>query len=307
MKTALLYFFLGLSAFAQIRPAPVPDSPMTNLPAHKIGPNDLLGVSVYDAPELTRMFRVSDDGFIRLPMLKDRIEVLGMLPVDVEGAISSALEKSEILVSPVVTVSVAEYASRPINVSGAVKQPQTFQAIGPMRLLDAVSKAGGLTELAGTEILLSRADAEVRHIPVKGLLESADPDLNAVLSGGEEIRVVEAGKAYVVGSVKKPGAFVLKNGGESSLLEILAQAEGLTGYPSKRAWIYRRGADGNRTEMPVELSRIMKRKESDVPVRADDILYVPEDKGRALSMNALDKIITFGTSAGTSVLVWGIR
>ena len=58
---------------------------------------------------------------------------------------------------PVVKVTVVEYHSRPIAVMGAVKLPLTFQAVGVVTLLDALAKAGGLNDLAGTEILVTRS------------------------------------------------------------------------------------------------------------------------------------------------------
>ena len=67
-------------------------------PAYKIGSDDLLSVSVYDAPELSKMVRVSSDGYVRLPMLKSRIKVVGAMPAQVEGAIIEELEREEILV-----------------------------------------------------------------------------------------------------------------------------------------------------------------------------------------------------------------
>jgi polysaccharide biosynthesis/export protein len=307
MKTALLYLSLCLACFAQVRPVPAPDSPLTNLPAHRIGPNDLLSVSVYDAPEISKMVRVSADGFIRLPMLKQRIEVAGALPAHVETAISAALEQEEILVAPVVTVAVAEYNSRPINVAGAVKQPQTFQAIGPMRLLDAISKAGGLTELAGSDILVASGDDQVRRIPVKGLLESTDASLNVVLTGGEDIRVIEAGKAFVVGNVKKPGAFALRDSEQSTVMQMLALAEGLAPFAAKQAYIYRRNPGGERTEVLVELDGILRRKTTDVAVLADDILYIPENKGRKLGIAALERALMFGSTAGATALIYSNR
>jgi polysaccharide export outer membrane protein len=44
-----------------------------NLPAQPVGANDLIAVSVYDAPELSRTVRIGGDGFIRLPMLKQQL------------------------------------------------------------------------------------------------------------------------------------------------------------------------------------------------------------------------------------------
>ncbi len=306
MKPLTLYVCFALSCFAQLKQAPtqLPDSPLTNLPAHLIGPNDLLSVSVYDAPELSKMVRVSADGYVRLPMLKSRVKVAGAMPVQVEVSIVEALEREEILVAPIVTVTVAEYNSRPINVGGAVKQPQTFQAVGPMHLLDAISKAGGLTELAGSEILVSGPDGLVRRVPVRGLLESSDASLNMPLSGGEEIRVLEAGRAFVVGNVKKPGAFVLRDSKQSSVLQMLALAEGLTPFSSKQAYIYRRVADGSRAEITVELDQILRRKHEDIAVFSDDILYVPENRARKVSMAVLEKMLLFGGTAGATALVY---
>ncbi len=94
-----------------------------NLPVEKLGPDDLLGISVYDSPELSRTVRVDADGNIRLPMMRQRIPTAGLFPYELEKSITSALISENILVNPVVTVSVVEYRSRPITVAGAVKGP----------------------------------------------------------------------------------------------------------------------------------------------------------------------------------------
>src|SRR5215471_5579992 len=128
-----------------------------NLPIQRIGPDDLLAISVYGAPELTRTIRVSQDGFIRLPMLKERIAAKGLMPAELEESIARALKAGELIVDPFVTVTVAEYHSRPVSVVGAVRSPVTFQALGTVTLLDALARAGGLTTDAGTEIVVSRS------------------------------------------------------------------------------------------------------------------------------------------------------
>ncbi len=148
---------LSVIAHAQQNRVILPASNADNLPQQKIGPDDLIGISVYDAPELTRTVRVGADGSFRLPMLKQRINASGLFPADVETAIAEALKKEDIFVDPIVTVSVVEYRSRPINVAGAVKKPLTFQATGTITLLDALSRAEGLSEFAGSEILVSRS------------------------------------------------------------------------------------------------------------------------------------------------------
>jgi polysaccharide biosynthesis/export protein len=281
-----------------------------NLPAQPLGANDLVSVSVYDAPELTRSVRVSADGFIRLPMLRQQVKAKGLLPGELEAAIAQALRGEEILVDPVVTVTVAEYTSRPISVAGAVKLPLTFQAVAPVTLLEAITRAGGLAPEAGPVILVSRTEAGrdganqavVERIPVKGLIDGADPVLNVVLKGGEEVRVPEAGKVYVIGNIKMPGAYPVGDGADSSVLKILAQAQGLMPFAAKQAYIYRREGNGSKNEIPIELSKIMDRKAPDAPLFADDILYIPDNKTRRMTVGALEKAVLIGAGLGAAAL-----
>jgi polysaccharide export outer membrane protein len=284
-----------------------------NLPAQAVGPNDLIAVSVYDAPELSRTVRVGADGFIRLPMLRALIKAQGLLPDALETAIATALRQEEILVDPFVTVTIAEYHSRPISVAGAVKQPLVFQAEGPTTLLQAIARAEGLRDDAGREILVSQMQPGLddkpvmltRRILVRGLIDDADPALNLKLTGGEEIRVPEIGRVYVVGNVKKPGAFPVQDGSDTTVLQMLALAEGLMPYATNEAYIYRREGSGAKNEIVVPLDKIMQRKAPDVPMTANDILYIPDNKGKRLGVRAIEAIIGFGTGAGATALVYG--
>jgi polysaccharide export outer membrane protein len=286
-----------------------------NLPAQKVGPNDMLSITVYESPELSRTVRVGPDGMIRLPMLKRKIKAEGVMPGDLEALIGAALEEEEIIVEPFVTVAIAEYHSKPVSVMGAVKQPVTLQAETPITLLEALAKAGGLSPEAGPEILISRKQTEagqeassmVQRVSVRELIDLADPALNVVLKGGEEIRVPEAGRVYVVGNVHKPGAFTIQNGGASSVLKAVAQSEGLLQFAGPQAYIYRVDeATGVKNEIPVDLSKIMERKAPDAPLMANDIFYVPDNKRQRLTIGALEKLLVIGGGA-TAALVYTLR
>lgn len=300
------------ASLAQMRPAP---EATANLPAQRIGANDLVAVSVYDAPELTRTVRVGADGFLRLPMLKQQIKAEGLMPSELESAIAAALVREQLIVDPFVTITIAEYNSRPISVAGAVRQPVTFQAAGPVSLLEAITRAGGLSPDAGPEILVSRTqtgadgtvNSLVQRILVKGLIDAADPGLNVALIGGEEVRVPESGKVYVIGNVKKPGAFAVQDGIESTVLKMLALSEGLMPYASKDAYIYRREAGGAKDEIHIPLSKIMERKAPDQALLANDILYVPDNKSRRLTLGVLEKMLVFGAGASTALIYAGVR
>ena len=246
---------------AQARISLMEDAGKENLPSQKLGIDDLVAVSVYDAPEFTRTVRVEPDGTIWLPLLTRGVAAAGLLPRELEAAIAEALKTQQILVDPVVKLTVVEYHSRPISVMGAVRKPLTFQAVGAVTMLDALARAEGLDQNAGTEILLSRPQPatgvavatgtpQVERISIERLMKDADPAVNYVLHGGEEIRIPEAGRIFVLGNVNKPGAFRgPRHRRFNSVLKLVALSEGLTPFASKQAYVYRRDASGAKQEI----------------------------------------------------------
>lgn len=301
----------GFGQSASQDPAAVP--PGANLPSQPLGPNDLISLTVYDSPELTRSVRVSPEGEIRLPMMKVPLHAAGLLPSALEKVIADELVREELLVNPIVTVNVSEYRSHPISVSGAVRSPITFQAVEPVTLFDAITRAGGLSPEAGLEILITKpADVEhgevkpvTRRVLVRELTKESNPDVNILLSGGEEVRVPEIGKIFVVGNVKKPGAYPVHTDSDTTVLQMLALAEGLDGVTGKQAFVYRQEGPGGKHEIPVPLKEILRRKSSDVVLYANDILYVPEDTGKKARLAALEKAMLFMSTAGATALVYG--
>ena len=306
------FFVCVFAAYGQAQPVTAGQSATGNLPMQTIGANDLLAISVYDSPELTRLVRVSAAGLIRLPMLQEKLQAAGLVPSDLEVAIASALKADEVLVEPLVTVTIAEYHSRPISVMGSVKRPITFQAEAPVTLLEALARAEGLTPEAGPVILVTRTQEGddgspargTQRIPLSALIDGASQAVNVGLTGGEEILVPAMGRVFVVGNVRKPGAFSLRDAG-GTVLQMVALAEGLAPYAAKLAYLYRRGPDGSRTETAVELESILKRKHADVAVLPDDILYIPDNKGRRLTVTALERVLAFGSTAGATALIYG--
>ena len=315
MRALQVLLLLGSTALAQRPPSLMEEVGHDNLPAQRLGIDDLVAVSVYDAPELTRSVRVEQDGAIFLPLLKMGVRAVGLFPRDLETSLADALQAEQILVDPIVKVTVVEYHSRPISVMGAVKKPLTFQAVGTVTLLDALARAEGLSTDAGTEILVSRPQPSpdsrgevsatlVERIPLNRLLKDADPAVNYLLHGGEEIRVPEAGKIFVVGNVKKPGAFSVRDAGDSSVLRLVALSEGVLPFAAKLAYVYRRDQSGVKQEVPIELEKIMQRKAADVPLQVDDVLYIPDNKALRKTMTMIERLSNFGASTASGVLIW---
>ena len=88
-----------------------------------IGRGDLIGVEVYDVPELTRELRVSQTGTVGLPLVPVRLYVVGLTETQAQQKISEILAANGLVTHPQVMVSVKEKRSKPITVVGAVARP----------------------------------------------------------------------------------------------------------------------------------------------------------------------------------------
>ena len=114
----------------------------------------------------------------------------------------------------------------------------------------------------------------------------------------------QAGEVLIVGNITKPGAFAVMAGGETTVLKMLAMAEGLTPFSAKQVFIYRRNASGSKNEIPIELGKIMDRTSPDAALLPGDVLYIPDNRGRRLDMGMVERLLMFG-SAGPIALMYG--
>jgi polysaccharide export outer membrane protein len=306
---------LGGVALAQtVLPPTAPNyelPPTTVLPPQRLGVGDLVNVSVYAAPEISRPVRIGSDGKVHIPMLTEPVPAANTMPDELATAISRQLKDDKIMVDPLVTVTVTEYMSKPVSVAGAVRHPTTFQAFGDTTLLMAISKADGLTEEAGPEVLVTSTPngpdgaRTVTRIPIKALMNGSDPSLNLRLKGGEDVSVPAAQKIYVLGNVKKPGAYNVQDSTDSSVLKALALSEGLLPYATKEAFIYRPVAGSTeKQEISVPLEDIVHRKRPDVALEGGDIFYVPDNHAKRLTATVLDRLAGFGAATASGVLIW---
>ncbi len=246
--------------------------PRPNSQEYRIGPEDLLEISVFEAPELDRSVRVSASGEIALPWLV-AVKAAGLTPRELEFVLQELLRRA-FMKDPHVSVFVREMQSHPVSVFGAVEKPGVFQIRGSKTLLEILSLAEGLALDAGDTVIVMRrasfrwapdpnsgspeksaasstptvetaeggGDSSLVHEPareeavevnLKDLLESGDPRFNVPVYPGDIVKVTRAGVVYVVGEVKKPGGFVLKSNENISVLQALALAQGLTRTSSK--------------------------------------------------------------------------
>lgn len=131
-----------------------------NLPAPQqsteIGPGDLFKVAVLGEKELPPEYRVQPDGTVDFPYL-DRIQVSGLEPQQIVDLIKKGLIERKILVDPQITLIVTQYNSKKVSVVGAVGKPGNLPWTEGMKLVDAISAAGGLNSVAdGDHVRITR-------------------------------------------------------------------------------------------------------------------------------------------------------
>ena len=119
-----------------------------------IGPEDVLDINVFEAPEMNRDVRVSASGEISLPLL-GAVAAGGFTPRELETALEKLLHQ-KYMKDPHVSVFVRDMQSHPVSVMGAVRKPGIFQIRGSKTLLEILSLAEGLADDAGEDVIILR-------------------------------------------------------------------------------------------------------------------------------------------------------
>ena len=283
-----------------------------------IGSGDLLGIEVFDVPELSRDVRVNETGYISLPLMPSKVRAGGLTTFQLQDKLAELLQTNGLVSTPQVSVSVKEQHSQPITVIGAVKNPMVIQALRKTTLLQALSQAGGIADDAGSTVIVTRsavgasdmadqADALTPSAPqtftidLSDILNSGDSRFNIPLIGGDVVSVPRAGIIYVVGAVSHPGGFLLQNDlDKMTMLKMLSLAGGTTNTAkTKNAVILRKNLEtGKRDQVPVDLGKVMKLKTQDVQMQANDILFVPDSNGLRALHRAGDVAVALTSGIG---------
>lgn len=293
---------------------------------YHIGGGDLLKVEVFDVPDLSREVRVTESGYISLPLIPVRIRAGGLTAFQLEEKLAELLQVHGLVSHPQVTIFLAEQRSQPITVIGAVRAPKVIQAVRPMTILEVLSEAGGIADDAGSLVLITRqappvaetapADSDPKSgappaaqtftIRLNDLLESGSPEFNVPVFGGDIISVPRAGIVYVAGAVERPGGFVLQSDREEmTALKALALAQGLRGSAKPgEAVVIRKDPDtGQSQEIDINLNKIMARKADDVRLFPNDILFVPDSTGKKVLRRMGE--VALGITSGLVILRGG--
>jgi polysaccharide export outer membrane protein len=280
-----------------------------------LGPGDVISVSLYGEPDMARDCSIrGGDGTIFLPMLREKIHAAGKTTEQLQQVIEEAYRAEKLYKNPLVTVTIKEFRSSPVTVTGYVSRPVTIQVQGRTTLLQAVSMAGGLSPTASTKILVSHAAASTDAsgaeaasgnvtITLHDLMNHPeDPKVNVVLRGGDIVTVQRTDYVYVGGAVAKPGMLAMNEVEDWTVLKALAAVGNLTKVAKKDAVvIVRPRKDGTKEQIPLDLDKIQHRKAEDVSLYANDILLIPESGGLKAMYAAAQTI-----SSAAGVVVGGL-
>ncbi len=293
----LCEFAAAAQQFTPIALPPVKDAPMIgkNITAHaahasareslRIGPGDLLQISVLREPELGEKVRVRDSGDVNLPLIGN-VHVAGLDPGSAADAIAALYLKEKYLKHPDVAVFVEQYASEPVSVLGQVSRPGTYIITAPRTLLDLLAMAGGLTPVADRHIMIERGPgAKQREERVFVSNRSHDALMaNVMIDPGDRILVPKAGVVYILGDVRRPGGYVMENESRMSVLEAVAMAGGLghTANRKKARIIHNFNGAFDAEELP--LRQIEKGEAPDELLHANDVIYIPFSFAKHLVM-----------------------
>jgi polysaccharide export outer membrane protein len=240
------------------------------VPEYKLGPGDVVHVTVYQNPDLSLDARLSDGGVISYPLL-GAVRLGGLSVGDAEKRLAQGLQQGDFVKSPQVTVVLMQARGSQVSVLGQVNKPGRFALeLAGTRLSDVLALAGGITPNLGGDMITvvgTRGGKPFRQqVDLPQVFSSADRHDDIVLQGNDVVYVERAPLIYIYGEVQRPGQIALQRG--MTLLQGLAAGGGLTQRGTEKGIrVHRRGANG-KTEV--------LQPGSDEPLQNGDVIYVRE-------------------------------
>ena len=250
----------------------------------RIEPGDLLSVNVYDAPEFTSSYRVDLAGDLTIPLC-GKVNVRGLTLSEAAKRLEAALKDGQILNQPQVNLDVLQYAGQYVTVIGEVTSPGRIALIAPTKLGEILAQAGGVTPMAGARIKIRHgADDAQQELEVPYSRSQGTPETASILvRPGDSVIIPRTGIVYILGAVNRPGGYVMQEDGKLNVAEALALSGGtLLQANTKGLRVIRRNPDGTVLDFPLSYEAIAKGTQTPLLLQAQDIVYVPMSKVKAI-------------------------
>jgi len=244
-----------------------------------IAPGFLLSMDVYDEPEFSTDLRVDANGCVSVPMVGS-IHIAGETLTDATSSIAQALKTAKILNNPQITLNISQYSGTSVSILGEVHNPGRVELLASHHLVDVIALAGGETQFAGNDIEIRHSGAntptQLIHYTRTG---KSNTLANIIVLPGDIVTVHRAGIVYVLGSVNRPGGYVMQEDGTLDLSQALSLAYGTTIQAAVGSIrLIRKLSDGQVEDIPIRYHDIVKGKAPSPRLQAEDLIYVPVSK-----------------------------
>lgn len=243
---------------------------------YRIGPGDVLKVTVYGHEDLSQTIVIQPDGSFVFPLL-GTIQVVRATPSELAGHLAKMLGKG-LIRDPQVSVVVQDFKSQVVFAVGEVTKPGSYPLAGDTTVVEILARAGPLSANAGSEVVVVRPkgkvdrpllpndvggyEAEVLRVDMREV-RAGHLEKNLKLRANDTVFVPEASRIFVSGEVRNPGAFPFAPG--LTIRQAIALAGGFTADAStKNARVVR--PSSGRSE-PIKMSL-------DEPIQAGDTIVV---------------------------------
>jgi len=233
-----------------------------------LGGGDTVDIVVYGQPDLTTVVRISqDDGTITFPLLEE-VAIASLSPEEAGRKIAKLLRDGGFIKNPQVSLTVKEFQSQKIAVMGQINNPGQYSLTGESRVIDLISKAGGLKDDAADVIAVVKNEdgKQVKHEIDLLRFYAGDMNQNIKVSRGDFILVPKMDEFYIHGEVQRSGMYRLERG--MTVMQALSVGGGISERGSMRGIVVTRAqSDGTTKKFKVELTD---------KVMPNDVLYVKE-------------------------------
>jgi len=259
-------------------PSPSP-TPAPDRNDYRVGPGDVLEITVLGNADLSRSVTVQPSGSITFPLLNE-VSVAGLTVSEIQQKMASLLQK-DFLVDPHVEVKVKEFLSQFVVVIGELNTPGRKVLRGGSRLVDILVESGGFTPRASGEIVITRTEgsfqggAKVVRMRLGGAFSAQDyVGLEVPLRNGDVITAPARQYVTVEGEVQRPGRYAIE--GDLTVTGAISTAGGLTRFGSSDVKLRRiDSSTGTVTITKVDLKSVRKGKGPDPTVAPNDVITVP--------------------------------
>ena len=258
----------AVAALALVTAALVAHSQGTGI--FRLGPGDLVRITVYGNPDLTTEAQIAHDGKINFPLVGE-VGLSGLDTGSAQAKLAKLLEDGRFVVKPQVNVLVVDFRSRQVSVLGQVNKPGRIALdTTTASLTDVLALAGGVAPTGSdTVVVISRqkdGSTRRREINLDRMILAGELSGDIAVGSGDIIYVPRARMFYIYGEVQKPGAYRLER--DMTVMQALSVGGGLTARGTQRGVrLHRRNSKGSVQTIEPELVD---------PVRENDVVFVGE-------------------------------